>query len=254
MTASPDRAPVRAGHAPAHAGRARRRPEARADRWLPALRRGHRPLLAAPVAPGDVTTSGKVTPADAASAVLVVACAVRLLRDRAAAADRRPRPPCSARPWSASRSPRSPRPTRRERWPDSSATPSCSCWCPPRWCCCCATAGTSRVVAGAVVAARPRPGRGRRRGSTLTGTGASYMGEDIRAVGTFGPSDVMGMATVVAYGLVVAPSRYALARRPRPARLRIGGLCCAALLAGRRSRCPSAAARGSPRPSRVHRR
>ncbi|WP_436842438.1 O-antigen ligase family protein [Streptomyces niveus] len=38
----------------------------------------------------------------------------------------------------------------------------------------------------------------------LTGTGASYMGEDIRAVGTFGPTDVMGMATVVSYGLVAA--------------------------------------------------
>ncbi|MGW1776632.1 O-antigen ligase family protein [Streptomyces sp. NPDC002104] len=37
-----------------------------------------------------------------------------------------------------------------------------------------------------------------------THTGASYQGEDIRAVGTFGPGDVMGMATVVAYGLVVA--------------------------------------------------
>ncbi|MER7998105.1 O-antigen ligase family protein [Streptomyces sp. NPDC095613] len=38
----------------------------------------------------------------------------------------------------------------------------------------------------------------------LTRTGASYMGEEIRAVGTFGPSDVMGMATVVSYGLVIA--------------------------------------------------
>ncbi|MFJ1577582.1 O-antigen ligase family protein [Streptomyces sp. NPDC088182] len=37
----------------------------------------------------------------------------------------------------------------------------------------------------------------------LTGTGASYMGEEIRAVGTFGPTDVMGMATVVAYGVVI---------------------------------------------------
>ncbi len=37
-----------------------------------------------------------------------------------------------------------------------------------------------------------------------TGTGASYMGEDIRAVGTFGPTDVMGMATVVSYGLLAA--------------------------------------------------
>ncbi|MEW2550510.1 O-antigen ligase family protein [Streptomyces zhihengii] len=37
-----------------------------------------------------------------------------------------------------------------------------------------------------------------------TGTGASYMGSDIRAVGTFGPTDVMGMATVVSYGLLAA--------------------------------------------------
>ncbi|MEV8309499.1 O-antigen ligase family protein [Streptomyces flavidovirens] len=44
-----------------------------------------------------------------------------------------------------------------------------------------------------------------------TGTGASYRGEDIRAVGTFGPTDVMGMATVVSYGLLAA---LALALRP----------------------------------------
>ncbi|MGD1223904.1 O-antigen ligase family protein [Streptomyces krungchingensis] len=37
-----------------------------------------------------------------------------------------------------------------------------------------------------------------------TGTGATYMGEDIRAVGTFGSTDVMGMATVVSFGLVCA--------------------------------------------------
>lgn len=38
----------------------------------------------------------------------------------------------------------------------------------------------------------------------LTGTGASYQGADIRAVGTFGPQDVMGMAAVVAFGVVTA--------------------------------------------------
>lgn len=38
----------------------------------------------------------------------------------------------------------------------------------------------------------------------VTRTGASYQGEPIRAVGTFGPQDVMGMATVVAIGLVCA--------------------------------------------------
>jgi O-antigen ligase len=37
-----------------------------------------------------------------------------------------------------------------------------------------------------------------------TGTGASYQGRTIRAVGTFGPQDVMGMATVVSLGLVCA--------------------------------------------------
>jgi len=38
----------------------------------------------------------------------------------------------------------------------------------------------------------------------VTGTGASYQGETLRAVGTFGPQDVMGMATVVSFGLVCA--------------------------------------------------
>ncbi|MER5193438.1 O-antigen ligase family protein [Streptomyces sp. NPDC002755] len=47
----------------------------------------------------------------------------------------------------------------------------------------------------------------------VTGTGASYQGEDIRAVGTFGPQDVMGMATVVAFGLICAVG-LALGRTP----------------------------------------
>jgi O-antigen ligase len=38
----------------------------------------------------------------------------------------------------------------------------------------------------------------------VTRTGASYAGEDIRAVGTFGPLDVMGMASAVAQGVVLA--------------------------------------------------
>ncbi|MFJ9242401.1 O-antigen ligase family protein [Streptomyces sp. NPDC101776] len=38
----------------------------------------------------------------------------------------------------------------------------------------------------------------------VTGTGASYQGAEIRAVGTFGPTDVMGMATVVSFGLICA--------------------------------------------------
>ncbi|MFE9026038.1 O-antigen ligase family protein [Streptomyces iakyrus] len=38
----------------------------------------------------------------------------------------------------------------------------------------------------------------------VTRTGASYQGENIRAVGTFGSHDVMGMATAVSLGLVCA--------------------------------------------------
>ncbi|MEU5370177.1 O-antigen ligase family protein [Streptomyces sp. NPDC005951] len=61
----------------------------------------------------------------------------------------------------------------------------------------------------------------------VTGTGASYMGEDVRAVGTFGPSDVMGMATVVAYGLLAAAACALRTPRSAPAWLRP----CAAVLA-----------------------
>lgn len=73
----------------------------------------------------------------------------------------------------------------------------------------------------------------------VTRTGASYMGSDIRAVGTFGPTDVMGMATVVAYGVVCAVG-LALAPAPHtgadpspgsPRRTaRIAALGCALLL------------------------
>ncbi|WP_433344153.1 O-antigen ligase family protein [Streptomyces sp. CA-253872] len=65
----------------------------------------------------------------------------------------------------------------------------------------------------------------------LTGTGASYRGEDIRAVGTFGPADIMGMATVVAYGLVAA-SGLALARTHEVPRLQrpLAAACAAALV------------------------
>ncbi|MDQ0988513.1 O-antigen ligase [Streptomyces sp. V2I9] len=61
----------------------------------------------------------------------------------------------------------------------------------------------------------------------VTGTGASYMGENVRAVGTFGPSDIMGMATVVAYGLLAAAACALRTPRSAPAWLRP----CAASLA-----------------------
>ncbi|MEV0554029.1 O-antigen ligase family protein [Streptomyces sp. NPDC050597] len=61
-----------------------------------------------------------------------------------------------------------------------------------------------------------------------TGTGASYMGEEIRAVGTFGAADVMGMATVVSFGVVCS---LGLALGAGPGRQRtVAALCSLALL------------------------
>ncbi|MDT9700207.1 O-antigen ligase family protein [Streptomyces sp. P17] len=62
----------------------------------------------------------------------------------------------------------------------------------------------------------------------VTGTGASYRGEQIRAVGTFGAQDVMGMATVVSLGLVCAVG-LALGRTPVRQRA-IATVCALALL------------------------
>ncbi|WP_254667984.1 O-antigen ligase family protein [Streptomyces griseus] len=64
-----------------------------------------------------------------------------------------------------------------------------------------------------------------------TGSGASYMGEDVRAVGTFGAGDVMGMATVVGYGLLAAAACAAGAPAGRPRWLRLCALTAAAALA-----------------------
>jgi O-antigen ligase len=61
----------------------------------------------------------------------------------------------------------------------------------------------------------------------VTRTGASYQGEDIRAVGTFGVTDVMGMATVVSFGLVCA---VALALGRPGMRERTAAVCCALAL------------------------
>lgn len=63
----------------------------------------------------------------------------------------------------------------------------------------------------------------------LTGTGASYQGEEIRAVGTFGAQDVMGMATVVSFGLVCAVG-LALGAGRTAVRQRVVASCCALAL------------------------
>lgn len=60
-----------------------------------------------------------------------------------------------------------------------------------------------------------------------TGTGASYMGEEIRAVGTFGAADVMGMATVVSFGVVCS---LGLALGAGPGRQRTAATLCSLVL------------------------
>ncbi|GGT40739.1 membrane protein [Streptomyces chromofuscus] len=62
----------------------------------------------------------------------------------------------------------------------------------------------------------------------VTGTGASYQGQPIRAVGTFGPQDVMGMASVASFGVVCAVG-LALGRAPVRQRVAAAG-CALALL------------------------
>ncbi|GAQ57064.1 O-antigen ligase family protein [Streptomyces acidiscabies] len=62
----------------------------------------------------------------------------------------------------------------------------------------------------------------------VTHTGASYQGEEIRAVGTFGPQDVMGMATVVSFGLICSVG-LALGRSVQRERM-IAAACAGALL------------------------
>ncbi|MEV0244020.1 O-antigen ligase family protein [Streptomyces sp. NPDC050674] len=61
----------------------------------------------------------------------------------------------------------------------------------------------------------------------VTGTGASYQGRPVRAVGTFGAQDVMGMATVVSLGLVCAVG---LALGSAPVRQRVLALAGALVL------------------------
>ncbi|MCZ7413452.1 MULTISPECIES: O-antigen ligase family protein [unclassified Streptomyces] len=63
-----------------------------------------------------------------------------------------------------------------------------------------------------------------------TATGASYQGQDIRAVGTFGALDVMGMSTAVSYGVVVALAAGLAPPARAPRWLRPAALGCAALL------------------------
>ncbi|MFJ9410961.1 O-antigen ligase family protein [Streptomyces sp. NPDC101393] len=159
-------------------------------------------LMCAPVEHGDASSPGGITPADAASAALVVCCAVRLLRARG-----RPLNGTAALVLGAPA-------VGFAVATVTSGDPAASLpgfvrylqifvLVPTALVLTLRTVRDFRVLAGAVVVLALVQGAiGVEQ--YLTGTGASYMGHNIRAVGTFGPLDVMGMSTVVAYGLIAA--------------------------------------------------
>ncbi|MFE9902510.1 O-antigen ligase family protein [Streptomyces achromogenes] len=179
-------------------------------------------MLALPVAPGD---DGGAGPADALSALAVLCCAVRLLRAR-----RRPLGPTAAVILGL---------------PVAALVPAALHAVPPD----AGITGLGRylqvfVLVPAAVALLIRDRTDFRllawslvalagwQGAVgvhqyVTRTGASYQGEDIRAVGTFGVTDVMGMATVVSFGLVCAVG---LALGPSTARERAIAVACALAL------------------------
>lgn len=184
-------------------------------------------LLLAPLPAGDVTASGKVGPADAASLLLVLVCAVQALRGRV-----RGLPPLgvlvlgmpavglavatvtAGDPYAA--------------LPGFVRYLQVFVLVPAAVVLLVRDAGEFRIAAGCfVVLALVQGAVGVVQYATRTG--ASYQGEDIRAVGTFGPGDVMGMATVVAYGLVVATAAALAPGLPRRVR-RIAAGCALALV------------------------
>jgi O-antigen ligase len=179
-------------------------------------------LLAVPLAPGD---EGGAGPADAVSALVVVYCAIRLVRDR-----RRPLSrtavvllglPVAGLALAAT----------------GSASPGAGIGgmgrylqvfvlVPAAVMLLIRDRGDFRLLAWSFVGLAVWQGAVGTH-QYVTGTGASYQGEDIRAVGTFGASDVMGMATVVSFGLVCAVG---LALGRTSVRQRAVAACCAVAL------------------------
>ncbi|MQY03687.1 O-antigen ligase family protein [Actinomadura macrotermitis] len=77
--------------------------------------------------------------------------------------------------------------------------------------CCVRDRRDARVVCGAVVAVSLLES-GYGVWQALTRNGASYQGENVRAVGTFGAADVMALATVVSFGLLITLTWFLAAR------------------------------------------
>ncbi|MER7462900.1 O-antigen ligase family protein [Streptomyces sp. NPDC097981] len=197
---------------------------------VPELLRRHWPLLPlaatvllllAPIAAGDATTSGKVGPADAASLLLVLVCAVQALRGRvrelgplgvlvlgAPALGLAVATATAGDPYVA--------------LPGFVRYLQVFVLVPAAIVLLVRDAGEFRLAAGCfVVLALVQGAVGVVQYATHTG--ASYQGQDVRAVGTFGPGDVMGMATVVAYGLVVATAAALAPGLPPRVRRMAGG-------------------------------
>ncbi|MFD9376312.1 O-antigen ligase family protein [Streptomyces sp. NPDC059999] len=184
-------------------------------------------FLLAPLPAGDATTSGKVGPADAASLLLVLVCAVQAVRGRVRALT-----PMGAALLGLPAV--------------GLAVATVTAGDPYA-----ALPGFVRylqvfVLVPAAIVLLVRDAREFRLAAACfvvlalvqgavgvvqfaTHTGASYQGEDIRAVGTFGPGDVMGMATVVAYGLIVATAAALAPGLPRRVR-RVATGCALALV------------------------
>ncbi|AXE26745.1 hypothetical protein C0216_27870 [Streptomyces globosus] len=192
---------------------------------LPGLLRRHWPLLPlaatvlmllAPVPAGDASTSGKVGPADAASLLLVAVCAVQALRGRV-----RPLSPLAVLvlgvPALALAVATATAGDPYAALPGFVRYLQVFVLVPAAVVLLVRDAFEFRLAAGCfVVLALVQGAVGVVQYATRTG--ASYQGEDIRAVGTFGPGDVMGMATVVAYGLVVATAAALSPALPRRVR------------------------------------
>jgi O-antigen ligase len=185
-------------------------------------------VLCAPVQTGDVTDSGNVTVADAASLVLVVWCLVRLLRGRGGRLTPRAAVVLGAPSVALATA------TAASADPSASLPGFARCLqifvlVPAAVLLLLRDTRDFRVLCGAFVLLGLVQG-GVGVVQNLTGTGASYMGQNIRAVGTFGALDVMGMSTVVSYGLVAALALCLAAPGDSPQRLRTVALCCAAAL------------------------
>ncbi|MEW1911986.1 O-antigen ligase family protein [Kitasatospora sp. NPDC085895] len=158
-------------------------------------------LVCVPTGEKDVTAAVHVTPADLASLLLVALTAADLLRGRA----RLERTVCllfGAVVCAAAAA------TLASIDPQASTTGfvrlvQIFVLVPAAVACALRTRRDRRLVLGAFVAAALVEGAVGAQ-QYLTRTGASYAGQPVRAVGTFGALDIMAMSTVVSFGLLAA--------------------------------------------------